>query len=161
MSGIRFSPATSKVWIFDELDKEIFIGIIKENTLRVYDNDNYLISKDAFGLDKELLLAEDIPFSRINIRFRKKTYSTTRAYFYAYSNEGSLFNARDMLFLSRKRFGYNTAIAWEDYYKSKDLGSKEIFDVFPKGWDMAKLAAWMEAVEATSKWINIKEGKVH
>lgn len=129
----------------------VFIGTITNDSFRLYDQTNYY--KGSFGIDNEILESKELDFRNIDKRFRGKTFSTTRDFFKTFAQPVVPIGERNIRFLKKKLFGQNTADLFELYVKYKQLGEKEIFDLFPHGWTNGKdFQEWLFAIEVVERW---------
>ena len=106
-----------------------YVGNIINDTLRVYDNDNYHEQSKSLGLDDAVVISPELEYKFIHFHFENYDYITTRVYFYHKARRQRLLNGRDQKFLELKMFGKTRAIEWEEYMINLETAQLDLFKV--------------------------------
>ena len=106
--------AVQTIYIKSDRGSKIKIGRILVDVLEIiYDKHNYARHGELLGIDRSILTAEWLDYSEIVIHHRGERYWTTPDYFLQHCISLSIDNGRDMLFLEKRKFGLERALAYE------------------------------------------------
>lgn len=119
-----------KLYIKPEYGDKIYVGEVKDNYYRNVDKDNYHFESKSLGIDKEILLAKDLKYKFITMKYHGRMLITTRRFFYDHSVERKLLNSRKMLFMQIKDFSLSKALRYERILEESLHNQMSIFDVF-------------------------------
>ena len=138
------------------------IGRIKQDTLFL-DSPSRHRKSNSYGIDKDVLMSEEMDYHYIIIRERKIDWTTTKSFWLKHGTKIDLGSKRNELFLPDGLFGSKRAILYESYI-SPEVQKQIKLDIFDiakeagkvgQGWDsFTKLfTPWIKAVEIEEEYL--------